>query len=85
MQGGSITRWTWKQQREGVAEGEGNVLLAGSTGQLQWRKVAQGQVHKMPRLVFISSCRTIERRADIQHEWHIVRNNFKIERVLGMF
>ena len=42
-------------------EGEGNVLLAGSTGQLQWRKVAQGQVHKMPRLVFISSCRTKER------------------------
>ena len=42
-------------------EGEGNVLLAGSTGQLQWRKVAQGQVHKMPRLVFILSCRTIVR------------------------
>ena len=47
-----------KEQREG----EGNVLLAGSTGQLQWRKVAQGQVHKMPRLVFISSCRTIVRK-----------------------
>ena len=42
-------------------EGEGNVLLAGSTGQLQWRKVAQGQVHKTPRLVFISSFRTIVR------------------------
>ena len=42
-------------------EGEGNVLLAGSTGQLQWRKVAQGQVHKMPRLVFISSCRTSQK------------------------
>ena len=42
-------------------EGEGNVLLAGSTGQLQWRKVAQGQVHKMPHLVFISSFRTIVR------------------------
>ena len=27
-------------------EGEGNVLLAGSTGQLRRRKAAQGQVHK---------------------------------------
>ena len=42
-------------------EGGGNALLAGSTGQFQGRKVAQGQVHKMPHLVFISSFRIIVR------------------------
>ena len=51
--GSSIVR----EQREG----EGNVLLAGSTGQLRRRKAAQGQVHKMPHLTFISSFRTIVR------------------------
>jgi hypothetical protein len=25
-----------------------------------------------------------ERRSDIQHEWHIARNNFKIERVFNL-
>ena len=43
-------------------EGEGNVLLAGSTGQFRRRKAAQGQVHKMPHLTFISSFRTIVRK-----------------------
>ena len=42
-------------------EGEGKVLLAGSTGQFRRRKTAQGQVHKMPHLMFISSFRTIVR------------------------
>ena len=40
-------------------EGEGKVLLAGSTGQFRRRKTAQGQVHKMPHLMFISSFRAI--------------------------
>ena len=40
-------------------EGEGNVMLAGSTGQFRRRKAAQGQVHKMPHLTLISSFRTI--------------------------
>ena len=26
-----------------------------------------------------------ERRADIQHEWHILRKKLQIERVLGRF
>ena len=42
-------------------EGEGKVLLAGSTGQFRSRKTAKGQVHKMPHLMFISSFRTIVR------------------------
>ena len=37
------------------------MLLEGSTGQFQGRKVAQVQVHKMPHLAFISSFRIIVR------------------------
>ena len=44
-----------------IGRGEGKVLLAGSTGQFRRRKTAQGQVHKMPHLMFISSFRAIVR------------------------
>ena len=53
---------------------EGNTVGIGRKQGVYWvSKVAEATVG------------AAERRADIQHEWHIVRNKFKIERVSSMF
>ena len=59
---------------EGLVNVEGNTVGIGRKLGVYWvSKVAEATVG------------AAERRADIQHEWHIVRNKFKIERVSDMF
>ena len=61
MPGGFTTRWTWKQQREGAEGGGGKSAVSRFDRAVPQEKTAQGQVDRVPHLMFNSSFRVIVR------------------------